>query len=112
MLRFVLVGDWLPKQLSIARTRCNRRIESEVERAIEDAWCDASARLGTLLFDGPMCRLESWRAGDHRLDLVVSETSYRPFLGTNMAHPEFADRFGRDVMANPVGVSALLSTAD
>jgi 8-oxo-dGTP pyrophosphatase MutT (NUDIX family) len=112
MLRFVLVGAWLPRQLTIARTRCTRRIAAEVERAIDDAWRDASARLGTLLFDGPMCRLESWQATGDRLDLLVSETSYRPFLGTNMVHPEFAERFGRDVMANPVGVSALLSTAD
>jgi 8-oxo-dGTP pyrophosphatase MutT (NUDIX family) len=112
MLRFVLVGDWLPIQLRVTRTQCTRRIASEVEHAIDDAWRVASARLGTLLFDGPMCRLESWKAAADRLDLVISETSYRPFLGTNMVHPEFVDRFGRDVMANPVGVSALLSTAD
>ncbi len=29
-----------------------------------------------------------------------------------MAHPEFARTFGRDVMANPVGLSAALLTAD
>jgi hypothetical protein len=64
------------------------------------------------LFDGPMCRLESWTADAERLDLVLSPTSYRVFLGTNMSHPELAERTGPDVMANPVGLSPALLSAD
>jgi 8-oxo-dGTP pyrophosphatase MutT (NUDIX family) len=67
---------------------------------------------GVHLFDGPMCRLESWDATETRLRLELSKTTYKIFLGTNMAHPEFADQFGPDVMANPVGLSPALSTSD
>ena len=61
-----------------------------------------------------MCRLERWTVSPDgsRLRLSLSETSYKPFYGTNMSHPELADRFGADVMANPVGVSPALETAD
>jgi 8-oxo-dGTP pyrophosphatase MutT (NUDIX family) len=58
-----------------------------------------------------MCRLESFEAGE-RLRLRVSRTSYKPFLGTNLTHPEFADRHGPGALANPIGLSAALETSD
>src|SRR5207248_1244381 len=84
----------------------------EVERVIDWTWARVAARPGVNLFDGPMCRLESWRAAPDRLELVLSGTSYKPFLGTNLYHPDLADRYGREVLANPVGVSPALQTAD
>jgi 8-oxo-dGTP pyrophosphatase MutT (NUDIX family) len=60
-----------------------------------------------------MCRLKSWRAeADGRLALVLGPTSYKHFLGTNMRRPDLADRFGPEVLANPVGVSAIVETSD
>ena len=62
-----------------------------------------------------MGRCAGWSGGRHqpeRLSLDLSVTSYKPFMGTNLAHPELADQFGRDVMANPVGVSPALHTSD
>jgi hypothetical protein len=84
----------------------------EVEAAIESAWTAALSRPGVHLFDGPMCRLESFNATDTRLRLELSKSSYKIFLGTNMAHPEFASQFGPEVMGNPVGVSPALFTSD
>jgi 8-oxo-dGTP pyrophosphatase MutT (NUDIX family) len=69
----------------------------------------ASARLGDKLFDGAMCRLESWSASPAELRLTLSHTSYRPFLGTNLAN---AACLTPDVMANPVGLSTVLETCD
>jgi 8-oxo-dGTP pyrophosphatase MutT (NUDIX family) len=59
-----------------------------------------------------MCRLERWHASPAELRLELSRTTYKAFLGTNLSHPELADRYGRDVLANPVGVSPALVTAD
>jgi 8-oxo-dGTP pyrophosphatase MutT (NUDIX family) len=87
-------------------------IRPEVETMIERAWERAASRPGVQLFDGPMCRLESWEASPRRLAVVLSETSYKPFLGTNLTHPELADRYGPAILANPVGVSPALITAD
>ena len=47
-----------------------------------------------------------------RLALTLSNTTYKHFLGTNLTHPELADRYGREILANPVGVSPALLTAD
>jgi 8-oxo-dGTP pyrophosphatase MutT (NUDIX family) len=84
----------------------------EVERLIDETWARVASQPGVKLFDGPMCRLESWVATPDRLNLVLSETSYKPFVGTNLHHPELADRYGTAILANPVGVSPALETAD
>jgi 8-oxo-dGTP pyrophosphatase MutT (NUDIX family) len=52
-------------------------------------------------------------AGDGSLQLTLSRTSYRLFFGTNLrCARELAGRYGREVMANPVGLSVGLVSAD
>jgi 8-oxo-dGTP pyrophosphatase MutT (NUDIX family) len=111
-LRILVAGNWSPDQVSQQWIANSRRIVPEVESAIESAWTSALARPGIHLFDGPMCRLESFHTHGAGLHLTLSKSSYKVFLGTNMAHPEFAVAFGSDVMANPVGISPALLTAD
>jgi 8-oxo-dGTP pyrophosphatase MutT (NUDIX family) len=112
LIRFHRCLNVTPAQVSIIRTANMRRLLPEVEAAIEEAWIAAMDRPGIHLFDGPMCRLESWSATEDNLTLTISLSSYKSFFGTNMSHPEFADRFGAEVMANPVGVSPALLTSD
>jgi len=112
MLTFHAIGDWSPEQVRATWAAPGRRIVPDVEKVIDAAWQAALRRPGVKLFDGPMCRLESWRASPDDLTLALSETSYRPFLGTNLSHPELADRYGRQVMADPLGVSPALLTTD
>lgn len=112
MLTFHAIGDWTPDQVRVTHGPNTRRVLPEIEAMIDRAWREVLARPGVKLFDGPMCRMESWRADAGRLEIVLSETSYKPFMGTNLAHPELAERYGRDVMANPVGVSPALHTSD
>jgi hypothetical protein len=113
MLTFHAIGDWAPGRVRLDWTaRPLRRIQPEVERIIDDAWAHVTARPGVHLFDGPMCRLEAFDASPSGLRLSLSPTSYKPFVGTNLQNPALADSHGRQVMANPVGVSALLETAD
>ena len=112
MLTFHATGDWAPGQVAVRWVESGRRILPEIESLIENAWQTALSRPGVRLFDGPMCRMEKWEASPELLSLELSVTSYKPFMGTNLAHPELAEHFGRDVMANPVGVSPALHTAD
>lgn len=113
MLTFHHTGDWGPDDVDVVWVPSGRRIVPEVEALIEEAWARATARPGVHLFDGPMCRLEEWEVTSNgRLRLALSETTYKPFFGTNMTHPDLADRVGPEVMGNPVGVSPALETAD
>lgn len=112
MLTFHATGDWGPGRVRVGWVGSGRRTVPEVEELIEQAWQAALSRPGVRLFDGPMCRMERWEASPELLSLELSVTSYKPFMGTNLAHPELAEQFGREVLANPVGVSPALHTAD
>lgn len=112
MLNFRHTGDWGPGAVLARRASDMRPRIRTVEDLIDQAWSSALARPGVRLFDGPMCRLESASASSQRLRLNLSRTTYKVFLGTNLSHPELADRYGPAVLANPVGVSPALETAD
>jgi hypothetical protein len=102
------VGDWGPGRVVAQPVASTRATIAHVEAAIDAAWAAASARLGSRLFDGPMLRLERCEASPQLLRLWVSPTSYRPFLGTNLANPDAAPQ----ACANPIGLSAALVTRD
>src|SRR5882672_4230570 len=110
ILRFHAAGRWTREQVLLNRAASSWRSTAEVDGLIDQAWRASMAQSGVHLFDGPMCRLESWRASADRLELTLSDTTYKKFLGTNLSHPELADRFGREALANPVGVSPALIT--
>ncbi|MGD0540920.1 MAG: hypothetical protein ABSB33_05320 [Tepidisphaeraceae bacterium] len=88
-----------------------RRRAFEIENQIERAWRQARSRQGLKLFDGPMCRLERFRAGK-TLELELSPTSYKIFWGTNLTNPDLGDRYGPEALANPVGLSCALESSD
>ncbi len=112
MLRFHDVGDWGSEAIQVRWAASSHVVPPEAAALIEEAWREAMERPGVKLFDGPMCRMESWAATPDRLELVLSLTSYKLFLGTNLTHPELAEQFGRQVLANPIGVSPALESAD
>src|ERR1700733_4825254 len=112
MLAFPLVGRWKPSQITISWTADSRPIIPEIEQLIEQSWQTAMSRPGVLLFDGPMCRLESFESRDDHLHLQLSRTGYKVFMGTNLSHAELADQYGPTVLANPIGLSAALISSD
>jgi hypothetical protein len=112
MLKLHHTGDWAAGQVRVTWAPSTHAMPPEVQELIERTWNEISTRPGMIFFDGPMCRLEGARSTPAELDLTFSKTSYKPFFGTNLQHPELADRYGEKVLANPVGVSPALLTAD
>jgi hypothetical protein len=111
MLKILATGNWPRGAVNITRVPSSRKIVPAVESHIDRAWQTGRQRVGIHLFDGPMCRLESFRAKTDRLELDLSETSYRIFFGTNLSHP-VANGFDPAALANPVGISTALMSAD
>ena len=108
MFSVLCLGDWPIGRVQTDWTASTRRLLPEVESAIELVWQRAKAVPGTLLFDGPMCRMEQWDAHPDRLHLKISPCGYKTFFGTNMTNPQFSP----DVLANPVGLSTALCSSD
>ena len=110
-VRILSIGDWKPADV-VARWVEDRRPRiPEVEEIIERSWREAQNRPGIHLFDGPVCRLECFRAGE-KLELDLSRTSYKIAWGTNLNNASLADRFGAGALANGVGLSCALESAD
>jgi 8-oxo-dGTP pyrophosphatase MutT (NUDIX family) len=64
------------------------------------------------IYDGPLARVESWRCADGVLDLALSRTGYRMFLGTNAGDLPAPCALARPQRADALGTSALLIDAD
>jgi 8-oxo-dGTP pyrophosphatase MutT (NUDIX family) len=112
VLRFHHVGDWDSSHVSTGWAPSSLDLPEEAKALVEREWAAAAGRKDKKLFDGPMCRLESWSVRGGRMELTFSRTSYKVFWGTNLCHPDLGDRYGRRALANPVGVSPALETAD
>ena len=113
MFDLLVVGPW-PDGRVVTRFVPGTRAETPASLAsIESAWARAGATPGLRLFDGPMCRLEMFHMehspNESSLRLDLSLTGYRAFLGTNLRGPR---DLPRETLANPVGVSPALETAD
>jgi len=108
----LVTGHWRPGQVRAIWAEDSRPHIDEVEHAIEQAWSGDNTQKGKKFFDGPMCRLEKWKATPEVLELTLSPTSYRIFFGTNLSNPSLADRFGKSALANATGLSAGLMTTD
>lgn len=115
MLLIHETGRWRPGQIVVEQVASSWPGDvAPANERIARAWDAAKSRLGDKLFDGPMCRMESFSrdAVSDTLRLKLSTTSYRIFLGTNLTNPDLADAFGTHVLARPVGVSPAFITSD
>jgi 8-oxo-dGTP pyrophosphatase MutT (NUDIX family) len=111
MLRFRAIGRWNEDAVRVRWTNSTRPTIAKIEHAIEAAWKTAQ-QPGVQLFDGPMCRLGALHVSPLSLDLTVSRTSYKIFVGTNMHNPQFGDEFGDAALAHPIGLSTSILSRD
>ena len=113
MLRTLLQRRFDEGEVATRFVDSTRRDTPASAASVEAAWDRMRGTPGLSLFDGPMCRLESFRVeqlqNGPRLALDLSRTSYKTFLGTNLHGPR---DLPPQTLARPVGVSPALETAD
>lgn len=111
-----VLGNWDPDLVRSEWQPSTMRHSPEQLAAIDRAWILACARPGVHLFDGALCRLESFTNHSHELanglTIGLSATGYKAFLGTNGSHPEWADTYGHTTLAAALGTSAALISSD
>jgi 8-oxo-dGTP pyrophosphatase MutT (NUDIX family) len=112
LLRIRALGPWDAARVKCVRGESSFAPPATVRAEIEQVWAVMGQRPGVHLFDGGLCRVESFSASAGELSMVLSETSYKSFAGTNMHNPQFARQYGESAMANPLGMSVALISAD
>jgi len=105
------VGPYGSEQIRTTWCGESRPTNPAVEQAIDVFWRRHTARAaaeGFGLWDGPLCRLIEYSHVPDGLALTLGPTCYREFLGTNLYNAHFRYTHGPEVLASPVGVSAIV----
>ncbi len=109
------VGPYSPGQLRVSWSDQIRPTLPEVEAFIEASWLRRAAEAavaGASLWDGPLCRLIDYSPSPRRLDMTLGPTGYRDFLGTNLYNAHLRYTHGPEMLASPIGVSAIIVVRD
>ena len=110
-----VTGAFARDDVTVTWTDQRRQCNDELGRLIDQAWEVAlwqARKAGQNLFDGPMCRLISYIAGDSRFEMTLGPVSYKEFVGTNQTQAYVRYLHGPEVLADPLGVSAAIISAD
>jgi hypothetical protein len=115
--RFFLdvVGRFAPEQMNVRWTGDPRTSNEEVDALIEQTWdrektlADQAKRR---LFNGSLCRLVQASPSPDQLSLTLGAVSYKEFVGTNLTNAYLRHIHGPDVLADALGVSAAVVSAD
>lgn len=109
------VGQFRPADVAVRWDDQPRLTNNKVEDLIDQTWTAELAKAqacGRKLFNGRLCRLVAYQADGQRLTLTLGPVNYKEFLGTNLTHAFVRYLHGNEVLANPLGVSAAVVTAD
>ncbi len=110
-----VTGKFRRGDLDVRASDSRRRSCEKIDQSIDKAWADQCRRAqrdGVHLYNGRLCRLVECVEKDARLCLTLGEVSFREFVGTNLLNPRLRHLHGQDVLADPLGVSAAVATAD
>ena len=110
-----VTGAFARDDVAVRWTDQRRQCNDELGRLVDQAWEVAlwqARKTGQTLFDGPLCRLISYRADDGRFDMTLGPVSYKEFVGTNQTQAYVRYLYGPEVLADPLGVSGAVVSAD
>jgi hypothetical protein len=93
------------------KTTNDFEIYDEIEKIWSNKFKDALQN-GKILFAGPQYRLSNHRRFKNKLLLELGNTDYREFLGTNVAHPEWLGKYGKEYMSNALAICSVIETSD
>ncbi len=115
--RFFLdaVGPFRRRDVLLTWTHQKRPSTAGVDRLIGRTWAKATnqaRRTGKSIYDGRLCRLIDFSVAGQMLKLKAGPVSFQEFLGTNAAQPRLVRTVGLKVLANPLGVSAVVISGD
>lgn len=64
------------------------------------------------IFDGELCRLNSWKIEQNRLNLCLGRTNYKELLYSNNLIQKDREQYGTEFLSNALGISAILICCD
>ena len=110
-----VVGQFSRDDLAVQWSDQPRPSTEKIDQQIEQVWRELTQQAkesGRKLYNGRLARLIGYTQHDKKLELTLGPVSYKEFLGTNMTHAALRYQHGPEVLADALGVSAAVITAD
>jgi len=107
-----LAGSWFPPQVQINYQAIEYVLPDDFVRRAAAFWERLLAEGQRRIFNGALCRLESFREHDGFLHLALSRTCYRDLMFSNAHAEELINNFGESGPARALGISAIIETVD
>ncbi|MFA6133233.1 MAG: hypothetical protein WC869_04365 [Phycisphaerae bacterium] len=110
-----VVGAFRPQDVTLKQTGAPRLVNPEIEQFIEQVWIKETALAASSerkIYNGQLVRLAECDVQGNQMTLTVGATSYKEFLGTNVANSALRYLHGMEVLANPIGTSAAVVSSD
>jgi len=98
-------------------TRADRptQVPPEIESLIETTWQEQTrdaAQQNKTLYNNKLAKLVGAATDGDKLALVMGDTDYRAFVGTNLCNAHTVASIGAEGLADALGTSALVVTSD
>ncbi len=110
-----VLGKFARSAVSVNWTDKPWSADEDTRDIIEQAWQEELLRAqqaGRHVYDGQLSRLMGFTCHDQRLDLTLGPVSFKDFIGTNAVNAHLRHVHGPEFLADPLGVSAALVSAD
>ncbi|MFP4104601.1 MAG: hypothetical protein ACLFVU_00795 [Phycisphaerae bacterium] len=110
-----VVGRFGPDQVNVNWLETPRPTNEQIEEMIDNAWSNELKKaktIGRRLFNGHLCRVIDYKAQDSRFHVTLGPVGYREYIGTNLTQAHVRYLHGPEVLADPLGVYAPITTSD
>ena len=114
----IIQADFGPKNVKVKSVDVARSSNKKIDTLIQSEWerlTDETEKKGGKLHNGKLYRLISIhrdKSEPEGLVLTLGPTTYREFVGTNLAQIRCCGHYSSKFFANPLGTSALVITND
>jgi hypothetical protein len=110
-----VVGQFSRADMEVQWSGQTRVSSEKIDRQIEQTWREHLQKAqdsGRRLYNGRLARLAGYTLHDKKLQLTLGPVSFKEFLGTNLTNAALRYLHGPEVLADALGVSAALISAD
>ena len=107
--KVAVLGNFGERDLIGHLITTSRKTTKELEQQIESAW-KTKLRENPKMYPGPMLMVKTWWLENKQLHLALGYTDFREYIGTRRLQD--LRRYSYYHLANPIGVSTALITAD
>jgi len=114
IFRSLFRGRFYSSEVSVQWQDSSTSLPATLKARIDAHWQNAVQQTDKkdYIYDGELCRLNSWDVEKGRLRLHLQKTSYKALLYSNQHAAEIVGQFGSECLSRALGISLILVSSD